>query len=172
MYSALLSRQGYDFKQFHKYQANISYSVVIPAKAGIQRALELWRNHFNFISLYCHSRESGNPALPKNLVQILPTWIVFFDEFHFPTPLPLLELFFSLQGRLYIRSGFIINQMMNLIFICETFYLILFVFINPSLEVIRHSDIQSPVSFVGKDINVISLHWFLLWIPTFAGMTI
>mgnify|MGYP003985724335 CR=1 FL=1 len=41
MYSALLSRQGYDFKQFHKYQANISYSVVIPAKAGIQRALEL-----------------------------------------------------------------------------------------------------------------------------------
>jgi len=32
------------------------------------------------------------------------------------------------------------------------------VFINPSLEVIRHSDIQSPVSFVGKDINVICLH--------------
>ncbi len=41
-----------------------------------------------------------------------------------------------------------------MMFFCETFFQIILVLVNPSLEVIRHSYVQGSISFVCQDINV------------------
>jgi hypothetical protein len=103
---------------------------VIPAEAGIQF------------------------SLADTFIQIIPGWVIFFNQFQFPDPFPSLYLFFSLESRFPRFMNFIPNQTMNAVFPGETINQIIFMFVYTLNKVRRHPCIQSAISFAAKNVNV------------------
>ena len=64
---------------------------------------------------------SGSSILLYYLFEeVIPIWIYRLYEVDLPFPMPVLELFFSLYGRFYITTVFIIYEFLAIIFCRET----------------------------------------------------
>ena len=94
----------------------------------------------------------------------MPVRVFLFYEDYLPGALPVFELFFSGDCRLYIWRFFKVDQDMNPILFCKTFYGLAFVFAYSSGQVVGDTDVECAVLFAGQDVDVVCLHLFF-WIP-------
>lgn len=109
------------------------------------------------LPLPCHSRESGNlyDSSNKIIIQITPLRIIPFDKLYFPAASPLLDSFFPSDSTQDVCGFFKIHQFVSSVLFSKPFNLVIFVFVNPSNEVIGNTSVESTVPCIGQDVNVI-----------------
>ena len=89
--------------------------------------------------------------------EILPSWVHGLNEFYLFAPSPSLDLLLSEDSPFHLVCHIIINQRMNGISLRETLHETHFVFIDPTLQVIGHTNVESSMD-VTHDVNVVGLH--------------
>lgn len=103
------------------------FSSVSPAKAGVQS---------------------------KNvLIQVLPLRVLAFYQLQFPLSLPFFDRLFTRDSRHHSLMHLIPSQHMDAIFLGKPFYEVVLVFPYSLYKIGCHTDIESPVSLTGKDVN-------------------
>ena len=101
------------------------------------------------------SEDPGETNVPLNniIVEIFPHWISFFYESYFPLSHPMLEIFFSLNCWCHSIMTFIVYEIYNIIFICESFEMMIFMFKNSLNKVTCYTDIESTIFITCHDIS-------------------
>ena len=85
--------------------------------------------------------------------QVLPVWILLFDQSDFPGPVPFLHLFLALDRVSHIFVLLKINQRMASVLASEAFDEIVFVFPNPFNQMTGDADIQGSVPLATQDVE-------------------
>lgn len=85
--------------------------------------------------------------------EILPVGIMLPDQMDFPGAVPFLDLLFPLNSCRWIKKWFVIDQTSHMIVLCEALEFLVFVLIDPCLEVARKTDIRHSMWFAGKDVH-------------------
>lgn len=75
--------------------------------------------------------------------------------------MPVLELFFSLDCKIYIIKCFEIYKLFEFIFTGKTFNQFMFMLIDPSPQIICYSYVKDRIGNIGDDIDMIvaRIHW-------------
>ena len=73
--------------------------------------------------------------------QVLPVWILLFDQSDFPGPVPFLHLFLALDRVSHIFVLLKINQRMASVLASEAFDEIVFVFPDSLHKIARHANV-------------------------------
>ena len=99
--------------------------------------------------------DPGETNVPLNniIVEIFPHWISFFYESYFPLSHLMLEIFFSLNCWCHSIMTFIVYEIYNIIFICESFEMMIFMFKNSLNKVTCYTDIESTIFITCHDIS-------------------
>jgi len=77
------------------------------------------------------SQKPARYLLKQVKIQISPIRVVLFNQFDFPIPIPLLNLFFSPNGTVDIVCGLEVNQPMGIILLRKSTDQIVLMFIAP-----------------------------------------
>lgn len=108
-------------------------------------------------------------------VGIEPVWVLALDEAQFPCAIPFLHLLFAQDGGLDVVGDFIIHQMVEVVFLGETFHAFLLVLMNTLYQVAGEADLQGAVALIGEDVDIALFHIYcvtslLFVIPAQAGI--
>jgi len=79
-------------------------------------------------------------------------------------------MFFSLDSVSDVAMLFIINQIMDVVFLGETFNDTVFMLIYSFDQITGYANIKCSVPFTRQNIDIVRSHKDI-WIPAFAGMT-
>src|SRR5215813_5381400 len=110
--------------------------------------------------------------LRNSWIEIIPVWIVLFDELDLPGSIPFLETFFA-ENRLFDAVIlFEVHQPMNPILLGETLDEIHSMFIDSSHQIVCNANVQCAADSAGQNVNPITSFITHQYFTRFAASSI
>ena len=92
------------------------------------------------------------------VVEVLPGWVLLFDEVEFPAAVPFFDLFFAADGVVDVVVGFEVDEGVDAVFVGEAGDQAGFVFFDSSAEVVGEADVEGSISSAGEDVDEVGVH--------------
>lgn len=92
----------------------------------------------------------------KAFEQVNPFRVVALDQLDFPIPVPVFQHLLPLNGTFNAVTRFEINQLCDIVFLCEARHRMRSVFVNASHKIVGHADVKRAVLSARENVDEMS----------------